>query len=332
MSPDGLRNAAWAEVDAQAEAFATRFSGQYLRRWFDYHQPLRLQQGVPRRLRKPYSVPVAYTDWGPADAPLLVCAGGVANSAMRFCYLAQALSRRWRVVCMDWLGRGHSGWLADDREYTLATYVEQLHQLLAHLGAASASLLGSSLGGTVAIAYAAERPQRVSRLVLNDVGPSIPKARRTRRAETLARFYVFREPAELMRRVGAAHKHDGPLSDEVRLFLAYQQTRWSEENGGRIYRHDPRALLAYQRDAQTSVDQWAAWSRVQQPVLLLHGMLSDALTLHTIGRMRRRHHGLTVAHVPHTGHTPALWSAAQAGCIGDWLAAAAPEPVEFSIP
>lgn len=334
MSPEptAVLHAAWAEVDAQAARFAGRFHGQYLRRWFEYRQPLRLQQAVPRRLRKPYAVPVAYTDWGPADAPLLVCLGGVANSAMRFSFLAQALCERMRVVCMDWLGRGQSGWLADDREYTLATYVEQLRQLLAHLGAPAVNLLGSSLGGTVAIAYAADCPQQVRRLVLNDVGPSIPKARRTRRAQTLARFYVFREPAELMRRVGAAHKHDGPLSDEVRLFLAYQQTRWSEENGGRIYRHDPRALLAYQRDAQTSVDQWAAWSRVEQPVLLLHGLLSDALTPRTIARMQRTHARLSVAHIPHTGHTPALWSAAQAGCIGDWLGNPAPGAAEFSIP
>ena len=78
---------------------------------------VRLQGGVPRRLRKPYATPVAYSDWGPRDAPLVVCAGGVANTAMRFAFVAAQLCRDHRVICMDWLGRGRSGWLADMSEY-----------------------------------------------------------------------------------------------------------------------------------------------------------------------------------------------------------------------
>jgi pimeloyl-ACP methyl ester carboxylesterase len=58
-------------------------------------------------------VSVAYADWGPADAPVVLCCGGVANVAMRFNYLAADLSDRFRVICMDWLGRGRSGWMAD---------------------------------------------------------------------------------------------------------------------------------------------------------------------------------------------------------------------------
>jgi pimeloyl-ACP methyl ester carboxylesterase len=219
---------------------------------------------------------------------------------------------------MDWLGRGLSGWLADEREYGLPTYVEQLDQLLRHLGGRPATLLGSSMGGSVAIAYAAARPKQVEALVLNDVGPAIPRARRARRAQALARFYVFRTPQDLLRRIGAAHKNDGPIDDELRLFLAWHQTRWSAENGGRVYRHDPRAFLAYQRDAQRSVDQWAEWQRVDCPVLLLHGMLSDTLLPRTMARMQRTR-PLTLAHIPGTGHAPVLAAPGQAAFIHQWL-------------
>jgi pimeloyl-ACP methyl ester carboxylesterase len=322
--------ALWRAVEAQAEAFTDRFRPYFRDGRFSYQQPLGLQGAVPARLRRAYETPVAYTEWGPADAPLLVCLGGVANTAMRFCALAQALAGPWRVVCMDWLGRGYSGWLADDREYALPTYVEQLRQLVEHLQAPAVSIVGSSLGGSVAIEFAARYPQQVGRLVLNDVGPSIPRARRLHRAETLARFYVFRDAHELLRRVGASHKNDGPLSDEVRLFLAYHQTRWSAENGGRVYRHDPRAMLAYQRDAQYSVDQWAQWREVRVPVLLLHGMLSDALMPRTMDRMRRTA-AVTVVHVPGVGHTPALWSDQQTALIREWLSSPSPEAREFSL-
>jgi pimeloyl-ACP methyl ester carboxylesterase len=335
MSGAAMIPTLWHDWTAAAERLDRRFKGLYRRDGFDYQQPLQLQQRVPQRLQRPYATPVSYTDWGPRDAPLLVCCGGVANSAMRFSFLAADLcqpgARPWRVVSMDWLGRGLSGWLADEREYTRATYVEQLRQLIAHLGGGPVALLGSSLGGSVAMELAAQAPQLVSRLILNDVGPHMARERRRQRADTLARFYVFRSPEDITRRVGASHKNDGPVPEDVRLFLAWHQTRWSEENAGRVYRMDPRALLAYREDAQRSLNQWAAYRQLQCPLLLLHGMASDALSPATIDRMRRLR-PLSVAHIPHTGHTPVLNDRNQTHAIQRWLDQAAPEATELSIP
>ncbi|WP_395700449.1 alpha/beta fold hydrolase [Aquabacterium sp.] len=315
---------AWPAWLAVARRLDRRFEGHFVRASFDYQQPVSLQRAVPPRLRRPYAVKVGYTDWGLPGWPTLVCCGGVANTAMRFAFLAADLRREgWRVVCMDWLGRGQSGWLADGSEYGLPTYVEQLRQLIVHLGGGPVALLGSSMGGSAAMVLAARHPELVSRVLLNDVGPHIPQARRARRAQTLARHYVFRTPADIMRRAGAAQKHDGPVGDDVRLFIAYHQTRWSDEDGGRVYRHDPRALLAYQRDAARSVDLWDAWRALQGPVLLMHGLESDALTPSTLSRMQRGH-ALTLVHVPDTGHTPVLSDRHQTALIGDWLREPAP--------
>ena len=107
---------------------------------------------------------------------------------MRFSALAQALAQDHHVVAMDWLGRGASGWLADESEYGFETYVEQLRQLLVTLEGPPAVLIGSSLGGSVAIEVAARWPRRVRALVLNDIGPGIARSCRRRRAEVLTRF------------------------------------------------------------------------------------------------------------------------------------------------
>jgi len=309
----------WDDYMGLAKRIVGRFHDQFDLRHFEYEHPMGLQRKVPLRFKKPYRVRVAYTDWGDAANPTVICCGGVANTAMRFNYLASDLQSHFRVVCMDWVGRGMSAWLHDENDYSHATYVEQLRQLITHLDVGPVIVLGSSLGGSVAIDVAARYPRLVSRLILNDIGPYIPKKRRQRRSETLARFYVFRDPSDLLRRIGASQKNDGPITDDIRFNVTFHQTKWSNEDGGRIYRHDVRALQAYRRDAQTSLDQWSLWNKLRCPVLLIHGMLSDALLPETIERMRTRKPPLAIMHVPDTGHTPVLSDRNQTWFIQDWL-------------
>ena len=320
----------WRDYIAVASQVVGRFHGEFLLKHFDYQHPTRLQDATPARLKRPYSVPVAYTAWGDANAPVLVCCGGVASVAMRFNYLASDLSQHFRVICMDWVGRGRSGWLAAEGDYSLATYAEQLRQLLMHLGGRPVVVLGSSLGGSAAIELTARHPALVQRLILNDVGPHIPARRRKRRSETLARHYVFRDPADLLRRVGASQKNDGPAADDIRFNLSFHQTRWSDEDGGRIYRHDVRAMQAYRRDAQRSLRQWDLWPRVQCPLLLIHGLQSDALLEPTLQRMRRGK-SISVMRLPDTGHAPLLADRNQIGFIRDWLLGKTEAENEWSV-
>ncbi len=308
----------WNDYIAVASQVVGRFHGQYNLCHFDYHHPVRLQPGTARRLKRPYRVNVAYTDWGPPDAPLVICCGGVASVAMRFNYLASDLKDEFHIVCMDWVGRGRSGWLAEEGDYSLLTYAEQLRQMIEHLGRGSATVLGSSLGGSAAIEVASRHPKLIERLILNDVGPHIAARRLRGRAETLARHYVFRDPADMLRRLGASQKNDGPVSDDIRFNLTFHQTRWSDEEGGRVYRHDVRALQAYRRDAQQSLQQWEQWKRVRCPILLIHGMQSDVLFAPTIRRMSSGK-DLTLMHLPDTGHAPLLADRNQISFVRDWL-------------
>jgi pimeloyl-ACP methyl ester carboxylesterase len=308
----------WHEYLAVASEVVGRFRGQYKLGHFDYVHPTRLQPGTTRRLKKPYHVSVAYADWGPANAPIVICCGGVASVAMRFNYLASDLADRFRLVCVDWVGRGRSGWLAAEGDYSLATYAEQLRQLIVHLGGKPVIIVGSSLGGSAAIEVAAKHPKLIERLILNDVGPHIPARRRRRRADTLARHYVFREPSDMLRRIGASQKNDGPVSDDIRFNLTFHQTRWSDEENGRVYRHDVRALQAYRRDAQHSLLQWKQWRNVHCPILLIHGLQSDCLFEATIRRMSRGKE-IALMHLPDTGHAPLLADRNQIHFIRQWL-------------
>ena len=320
----------WKDYMALASRVVGRFHGQMTLQNFDYEHPVRLQPATPRRLKLPYRVSVAYTEWGDPGAPVLICCGGVANVAMRFSYLAADLCDRYRVICMDWLGRGRSGWLAAEGDYSLPTYAEQLRQMIQHLGAGPVTVLGSSMGGSACIEMMASTPELVQRLILNDVGPQIPGRRRRRRADTIARHYVFRNPADLLRKVGASQKNDGPASDDIRFNLTFHQTRWSDEEGGRIYRHDVRAMQAYRRDAQRSLLQWAQWRHVNCPMLLVHGLQSDALFDSTIRRMVRGKQ-INLMRVPDTGHAPLLADRNHIWFIRQWLLGRVDSQVEWSV-
>jgi len=314
----------WEEYELLVQRTLTPFDGRYELRSFAYRHPVRLQEHWPAHQRKETSVQLAYTQWGDPDAPLLICLGGIANTARRWDYLALDLSDQFNVICFDWPGRGMSGWLAKEGDYSLDTNVETLAQLLDHLDQPSATIIGSSLGGSTAMAFAARHPGRVEKLVLNDIGPYMPAERRQRRAQAVAHHYIFKRPSDLFRRLGASAKNDGPVTEDELLHNTYFQTQWSAEHGGRVYRHDPRALQAYAADATGSIDQWDDWRTLDLPILVIHGLLSDALLLETVQQMLEKP-GVAAMHVPETGHTPALSDAYQIHFVRSWLLGHGPD-------
>ena len=85
--------------------------------------------------------------------------------------------------------------MAEQSDYTPDAYVEQLRQLMDFLKFDSCVLLGSSLGGSIALRFAANHPDRVGRIILNDSIPFLPLERRARRASAVGRHYVFPIPS-----------------------------------------------------------------------------------------------------------------------------------------
>jgi 2-hydroxy-6-oxonona-2,4-dienedioate hydrolase len=80
----------------------------------------------------------------------------------------QTLAKRYRVVAYDYPGHG---WTTPaDKDLEVDAYVEHLAGLMDALGIGRAHLSGESLGGWVAVKFAARHPERVERLVLNTPG------------------------------------------------------------------------------------------------------------------------------------------------------------------
>jgi pimeloyl-ACP methyl ester carboxylesterase len=114
-------------------------------------------------------------EWGPADAPLVVCVHGILDQAASWDELAVGLVERgYRVVALDLRGHGRSGHPPSNVALTVVDFLWDLTRVAAR-ETRPFTLLGHSMGGAVATLFAAAYPQQVERLVL--VEPVIPHLR-----------------------------------------------------------------------------------------------------------------------------------------------------------
>src|SRR5215470_12174141 len=83
------------------------------------------------------------------------------------------LSAQRQLVLLDLRGTGESAVPADPATYRCDRQVDDVEALRAHLGLDRIDLLGHSAGGTLAILYAVQHPERVGRLVLVTPSPRV---------------------------------------------------------------------------------------------------------------------------------------------------------------
>jgi pimeloyl-ACP methyl ester carboxylesterase len=111
-----------------------------------------------------YGARIHYVEAG-SGAPLILI-HGLADNVAVWDSVMPALSARFRVIAFDQIGFGHS-----DKpllNYRISTFVDFLDGFMTELKIERASLVGNSLGGWVAAAFALAHPDRVERLVLSD--------------------------------------------------------------------------------------------------------------------------------------------------------------------
>ncbi len=116
-----------------------------------------------------------YRDYAPAEpgrVPVL-CLPGLTRNSRDFEAIAPRIQRTRRVLCADLRGRGLSQHDPEWRNYHPGTYVGDIARLLAESGVPRVIILGTSLGGILAMLVAATAPQLLAGAILNDVGPEV---------------------------------------------------------------------------------------------------------------------------------------------------------------
>src|SRR5271168_3518640 len=128
---------------------------------------------------------VAVSDAG--DGPPVVLLHGLACGQRMWFHQILALQNRFRVIAYDLRGHGLTDAPAAATDYSATLLARDLIGVLDALKIEQAAIIGFSLGGGPALALAASTPERVSRLVLADVGAGADEPVKT---EWMARRWV----------------------------------------------------------------------------------------------------------------------------------------------
>ncbi|NCF27094.1 MAG: alpha/beta fold hydrolase [Gammaproteobacteria bacterium] len=264
---------------------------------------------------------VAYTQWGDSDNPrVLVCVHALTRNGRDFDTLAAALAGDYRVVCPDVVGRGASDWLTDKSDYGYPQYLSDMAALVAHLNADSVHWVGTSMGGLIGMLLAALPGSPVTRMVMNDVGPLIPKAALERIAGYVGDDPHFSDLQELDEYLREIYAPFGPFTDEQWQGLVRSSAR-ALDNAKIGLAYDPGIAEPLKAMPKEDVDLWSTWSKVPCPVLVIRGEQSDLLLADTAEQMTTSGPGAELAVLAGMGHAPTLMSEDQIALVSDWLSA-----------
>jgi len=261
---------------------------------------------------------LAFMDFGERSRDrVVICVHGLTRNGRDFDRLAIAMAKDFRVIEVDVAGRGRSGWLADKTAYTNATYLKHMAALLDYRGLEHVDWVGTSMGGLIGMLLAAQPESPIRRLVLNDIGPFIPKAAIERvgaRVGEDPRFRRLQDAAAYFRDVYA----DFGVPDEVAWSDLTVHSTTRQEDGTYALHYDPAIANAFAEPIE-DVDLWATWDAITCPVLVLRGEHSDVLTRETARAMTRRGPRAEFVEFSGCGHAPALMSEDQIKVVHDWL-------------
>jgi pimeloyl-ACP methyl ester carboxylesterase len=197
------------------------------------------------------------------------------------------------------------------------SYVVALAHLVARLDG-PVDWVGTSLGGICGMMVAAATGHPIRRLVLNDIGAAVP-AEAVRRIATYVRIPPprFASIEALEAHLRQVHAPFGPLTDAEWRHLAETSARRLPD-GQHVMHYDPRIGEPFSAGSDGTLDLGPIWSRVDVPVLVIHGEQSDILEEATARAMAERP-GVQLATLPGIGHAPALMDASQVALVSDFL-------------
>ena len=264
---------------------------------------------------------VHVTEWGERSKPAVVMWHGLARTGRDFDEAAQALSDSDFVICPDTIGRGLSSWAKrPEIDYSYRSFGDTAFGLLDHYGVDRLRWVGTSMGGLIGVTLAAERlKDRITHLVINDIGPDIPEAGSRRIVDYVGNPPVYDTVAELEGWLRKNYAPFGPNSEAFWRRMADSSARRTDD--GRVTVHYDPDIVTQFTHHKADLDVWDSYDAIAAPTLLLRGETSDVLDAAVARQMTTRGPKPRLIEFAGVGHAPTLATEAEIALLRDFLAA-----------
>jgi pimeloyl-ACP methyl ester carboxylesterase len=265
-----------------------------------------------------------YRDYagGRDDRPPILCLPGLTRNARDFDGVAARLAGDWRIIAVEFRGRGESAYAKDPMTYVPLTYVQDVLRLIDELKIDRFVAMGTSLGGIVTMMLAATGTAKLAGALLNDIGPVIEREGLDRIKNFVGRSVSWPTWVHAARALGEGNATVYPdygLEDWLRM-------------AKRLYRLTPAGRIVPDYDkniaepfrlpgGEAGVDLWTALDALRDvPTLIVRGALSDLFSDATAQAMVTRLTAASLVTVPDVGHAPTLDEPEAVAAINGWLA------------
>ena len=244
-------------------------------------------------------------EWGDPGAPPVVCVHGYTSSAETFNALARRFLDRVWLIAMDVRGHGESAW-SPDGAYRYEDQVGDLAGLVDRLGLQRFTLIGTSMGGIIAMTYSGAHAEQLAGLVINDIGPD-PEVGTQRITQMVGdrppTFATLDDAMAYRRRVSpivASRTEDDQRELALGVLRRHDDGTWG-------WKMDPAYITQrVQKGPPPRPALWPALARVHAPTLVVWGSDSDVLSEQQARRMVETLPKGELVTVRSVGHAPTL--------------------------
>ncbi len=254
--------------------------------------------------------------------PILMMHGLTRNSA-DFENIAEILCDRHRLIIPDQRGRGRSDYDTDPGNYTPQVYVQDMFALLRSLDIGRVILMGTSMGGLIAMLMVAHQHSVAQALILNDIGPEVDSGGLARLQNYVGKpvdIASWQDAADVCRKTNAIAFPD--YGDDDWMAFAHR-TFIANDNGVPRLAYDMAISQSVEGEEPSTVpaDLWPVWDMLSDiPTLVVRGESSDILSTATLGKMKSGHGGyIRAIQIPGRGHAPMLDEPEAVAAIQEFL-------------
>ncbi|MGE4314069.1 MAG: alpha/beta fold hydrolase [Pseudobdellovibrionaceae bacterium] len=279
-------------------------------------------------LETPHSSPLTLVAsvWGDPTHSPLICVHGLTGNGQDFDYIGPELAKLgYYVVAPDMIGRARSDYVDDPDLYRYTVYLSHLNQIMDVLNVRPQNpcvWLGVSMGGLLGVYLAGEESPRISRLILDDIGPHVPQEDLDLISQFLSGRFTY--PSFEVMKVAFSQKAPrfdrGPMDDAQFDHFVRVASR-PLEDGTLTHNFDWEISRMFAAQPLGDTPLWPRWEAFEGDVLALRGEYSTLFPPEVVEEMARRKKAgsFTCIEIPKCGHVPSLYRDDQIKIVTDWL-------------